>query len=260
MMELNTKPSTSISFVTLNTSINTEESNKFEYTIISKPLENVIDQTDCMDVGVNDGENTVPPLRVKRKAIMDEKTEHKEEVQDKRSKQDFQNPISDAQFNVETSNQFSELDNTTNPHVDDEFPPLQMSQRRERKVTSKKPNNINTNKSKTDNTNHTNTPQSKPMNKLPPIIVFNVENKSLIEALSVVLEKNVFRVQIINANRSHILTSNMMDYKKVLEFLKHRNANSFSYPPKESKPSNYVVKGIDRSYDNEDVKLAILEQ
>lgn len=52
----------------------------------------------------------------------------------------------------------------------------------------------------------------------------------------------------------------MDDYKKVIEVLKRKKANNFSFTPKEMKPINYIVKGIDQSFDDKDVKSSILEQ
>lgn len=243
-----------------NNSVITENSSNIDadFSILA---ENVIGQKDYVTGQAMIIDNITPAERTKRKAGMDD-----DDIQDKRSKQE-EDQIHGTTFNVSTSNSFQELGNTKNQTDDNgvssDYPPLKMSQRREKKVTSKEKNNTNTNKSKavfTNPTNLTNTSKTKSPHKLPSIVVFNIDTKSLIDALAIVLENSVFKVQIVNANRSHILTSSVIDHKKVLEFLKHKNANNFSYTPKESKPFNYIVKGIDLAFDNEDVRIDIMKQ
>lgn len=210
--------------------------------------------------------NLIKPERIKRKSMPgDTDVNH---TQDKRPKPENGNDIS-LQFSVKTSNHFSELDNANhndnenNRMIDDnashEFPPLRMTSRKDRRAASNVKNNTNTNKPTVNITNPTNKPKVKD-SMLPPIVVFNIDNKSLIEALNVLIHEKQYKIKIINSNRTHIFTSCIVDYKKVLEFLKHKNANNFSFTPKESKPINYIVKGIDLTFDNEDVKSSILEQ
>lgn len=253
-----------ISFESPSNSVSTENSNIFDITNNQTLAENVNDRLDYVTGQSMINEQIIPAERPKRKARMDD--ENSEDNQDKRPRQEDVS-IHGTIINVSTSNSFQELEKTikqTNDNDDSpDYPPLQMSQRREKRISSKEKNNTNTNKSKADFTNPnnlTNTLRVKAPHKLPPIVVFNIEAKSLIDALAILLGNNVFKVQIINANRSHILTSSISDHTKVLEFLKHKNANNFSYTPRESKPCNYIVKGIDRSFNNDDIRTAIMEQ
>ncbi|KAJ6647638.1 hypothetical protein Bhyg_02861, partial [Pseudolycoriella hygida] len=189
----------------------------------------------------------------------------------KRSKSGDERNITNI-HGIETYNQFSELDEDNSnitSHMDlnntsSALPPLLFTTNNTKRKTSNvnKDNTTNPSSQSNSNTNPTNPiiNNTKKGKTLPPIVVFNTENKSLIEALNIIISDKQFRIKISNANRTHIFTNNLDDFNKVREFLKHKKANNYSYTPKESKPVNYVVKGIDRSFDNEVVRDAIAAQ
>lgn len=65
---------------------------------------------------------------------------------------------------------------------------------------------------------------------------------------------------MINKNRNHILyTYNINDFQCVKEYLKSKNIFGFTSTPKEIKPINIILKGLDISYTNDEVKQAIID-
>lgn len=174
---------------------------------------------------------------------------------------------------VETSNQYrdlSSLEDTSDCEMD-----YSISGNQNKRNSAKRTHKLNTNVTSTRNAQHmihhnqpsTSTAQTAPQNqgmsaplkikKMPPIAVFNVDNKIFIQNLTTHLKHNNFFLQTITTNKSNIFTHNIADFLSTKSYLETKKINNFSRAPAETKLKNLVLKGVDQSFSNEDVKNAI---
>lgn len=145
-------------------SVNTEKQVNFVDPNLSK---NVIDS--MTDKSAKSVSALNPKDSAKRKAEMADNGVMDPGIEKKPRQENVVNQ--ETVFNLDVSNQFSELeqtmDDTSDEHASPDFPPLQLSQRR--KSASRERINTNTNQNKSVVTNPTNTSKSKATHKLPPI-------------------------------------------------------------------------------------------
>lgn len=93
--------------------------------------------------------------------------------------------------------------------------------------------------------------------KPPPIKVYNIAHKTAIKNITTTLKHDQFSLKAINPNMSNIYTNNLLDYHKVIKLLKDNQINHYTHTPQELKPINILLKGIDTSFNNEDITLEI---
>lgn len=95
--------------------------------------------------------------------------------------------------------------------------------------------------------------------KSPEIIVYNINNKKqTLDRLKVVLGHDRVMFRAINKDKTAIITEINADRKKVLEFLDNNYSRYFTYTPSDEKPRNYLLKYIDSSFDETDIRNDIL--
>lgn len=102
----------------------------------------------------------------------------------------------------------------------------------------------------------TTTAARKPV-KPPPIIAYGLDAKKCITELTSSLGHNKFNLIRMNGNCTKLVTDSVDDHKKTCELLKAGNADHFTFTPKGEKRTSLVLKGLDRSYDENDIKSAI---
>lgn len=96
--------------------------------------------------------------------------------------------------------------------------------------------------------------------KSPEIVVFNIQNKKeTIVHLKNMLGHDRFLLRTINKDKTGILTENNVDRKKILEFLDNNYSRYFTYTPINEKPLNLLIKYIDSSFTEDDVKSDLLK-
>lgn len=91
----------------------------------------------------------------------------------------------------------------------------------------------------------------------PPVVVYNLELKGFSAKLQNKLNHNNYSFKRINKNITHVLLKHLPDYKTTIALLKESNQNFFTYTPKEEKPTNLIIKNLDPSFDEEDIKTAL---
>lgn len=95
--------------------------------------------------------------------------------------------------------------------------------------------------------------------KIPPIVTYNINVKDTIKKLNEAIGKNNFSLKKINNNVTHILTSNINNFIKSMEVIKAEKNSYYTYTPNTLKNTTLLLKGVDSSYDAEDIKQAFEE-
>lgn len=151
---------------------------------------------------------------------------------------------SDELNSIETNNAYETLSDLTEDETDTVMNNWRIQQRKKRRNTATTSGiTAPTNNLKKDNA----------LTKMPAIIAYNIINKSLVEALNIILKNSKYNIKMINKNRSHIYTFNIDDFHKVNEYLKSKEINGFTYTPHEIKPINLIIKGLDNSFSNDEI-------
>lgn len=95
--------------------------------------------------------------------------------------------------------------------------------------------------------------------KSPEIIVFNMGNKKqTLTHLKSLLGHDRVMFRAINKDKTAITTENNVDRKKILDFLNSNYSRYFTYTPSDEKPLNFLIKYIDDSFGEEDIKNDLL--
>lgn len=105
-------------------------------------------------------------------------------------------------------------------------------------------------------TNSNNTPikknNSKKFNQ-KPIIAYGLNRKDFAATAKEKLGHSDFVMKNVNKNCTHIISSSLEDHKLLREHLKNENQKFYFYTPKDEKPINVIIRGIDNSYDENDI-------
>lgn len=95
--------------------------------------------------------------------------------------------------------------------------------------------------------------------KSPEIVVYNIANKKeTLTHLQSLLGHDRVLFRYINKDKTAILTENKEDRSKVLDFLSNNCCRYFTFTPSDEKPLNFLIKYVDESFSEEDVKSDIL--
>lgn len=95
--------------------------------------------------------------------------------------------------------------------------------------------------------------------KSPEIVVYNMVNKKeTLVHLKALLGHDRVLFRFINKDKTAILTENNTDRMKVLDFLNGNSSRYFTFTPSDEKPLNFLIKYIDESFDEDDIKQDIL--
>lgn len=119
---------------------------------------------------------------------------------------------------------------------------------------SQPPTSSNTpNKSANPNTINPQKRTTKP----PAIIAENVQTKALVAELKNKLGHGEFMFQTVNPKKKRIQVNSKESHGKVLEILKEQKIESFSYTPKDERPTTLLLKKVCCTYDKDDVAAAL---
>lgn len=88
--------------------------------------------------------------------------------------------------------------------------------------------------------------------KMPPINVYNLNVKSATEAIKSKMAGS-FTIKNVNKNLTLIYTESVEDHTSCLAVLKELGNHSYTYTPDELKPINLLLRGIHRTYDENEV-------
>lgn len=92
--------------------------------------------------------------------------------------------------------------------------------------------------------------------KIPPIVAYNINAKEVIDKLNTAVGKEHFSLRKINRNVTHIITSTINSFINAMNIIKQGKTNYYTYTPKELKQTTVLMKGVDSSYDEDDIKSA----
>lgn len=86
-----------------------------------------------------------------------------------------------------------------------------------------------------------------------PIIAYGINRKEFVLNAKKLLGHSEFSIKNINKNCTHIITTSLIDHKAIREFLDNEKEKFFFYTPKEDKPINLLIRGLDDTYDENDI-------
>lgn len=89
--------------------------------------------------------------------------------------------------------------------------------------------------------------------KMPAINVYDIDISYLKKIIKTKLNIHNFLIREYNENHSIIRTFNKNDYNAICNILKSTNANFFTYTPKDEKRVTLVLKGLNSTYECEEV-------
>lgn len=85
--------------------------------------------------------------------------------------------------------------------------------------------------------------------KFPPLFVYNIDYKTFRQLFP---ELN-FKLKIVNSNLKKIFVFDLNSYTLVRKKLEENNINFFTYTPKDIKLLNFIIRGLDYSFEEEEV-------
>lgn len=91
----------------------------------------------------------------------------------------------------------------------------------------------------------------------PPVMAYNLDTKKCIDELKITLGHDKFGLVRINKNCTKVVTHSLDDFKKTCNLMQEGKAEHFTFTPKEEQKTGLLLKGVDRSYDETDIKCAL---
>lgn len=119
------------------------------------------------------------------------------------------------------------------------------------KVAKQAANNL---KTKTDNRN-----DSKPAKTAycPPIFLYNVNIKHLVDQLEARTPKILFKIKNVNRNKSKLYIADLNVYTEMMALLREKNINSYSFTPKELRQVSLIIRGLYSGTEADEIKMAL---
>lgn len=122
--------------------------------------------------------------------------------------------------------------------------------------------NKNTNNSNNNNSNQIkatgkNSDNSTGKRFCPPIILYNVNIKALVDQLEARTPKISFKIKNVNRHKSKLFFSDINVYNEMMALLKEKKINSYSFTPKELRQLSFVVRGLYYKTEVEEIKNAL---
>lgn len=93
--------------------------------------------------------------------------------------------------------------------------------------------------------------------KLPPVIAYNIDPKSLRDKLSSKLGHLNFSFKCVNSTVTHIITEDKATFNTAKGLLSEQGVNHFSYTPSDEKSTTILLKRMPSTYDLDDVTEAL---
>lgn len=88
---------------------------------------------------------------------------------------------------------------------------------------------------------------------MPPIFIYNIEVKYFRDFFNGIN----FKAQIINNNLKKFTLFNLNDFQLVRKALESSELHWYTFTPKSIRPISYIIRGLDSSYDEEEVSLEL---
>ncbi|KAI8115943.1 hypothetical protein CVS40_11917 [Lucilia cuprina] len=142
------------------------------------------------------------------------------------------------------NNYWSVLDNDNNCNKDllQKFETYIQEKERPSSSTNVPTNTTAVNKNIINNENKTN--QQNKIKKMPPLNIYDVEPKNLIEFIKDGLNISDFKIKEVNNNKMSLYTSTADDYFRIKAYLEKTKTRFYSFTPKDVKTKSYLLKGL----------------
>lgn len=108
------------------------------------------------------------------------------------------------------------------------------------------------------NANNNNNGETKPK-WCPPIFIYNVNIKALVDSLRETIPKFSFKVKNMNKNKSKIFFSDPSVHSSMMALLREKGIHSYSFTPKELKQPSFILRGLTSSTEIEEIKSELDE-
>lgn len=91
----------------------------------------------------------------------------------------------------------------------------------------------------------------------PPIFLYNVNIKLLVDQLQARTPKINFKVKNVNKNKSKLYISDSSVHTEMMALLKEKKVNSYSFTPKELRQTSLIIRGLYAGTEAKDIKEAM---
>ena len=91
----------------------------------------------------------------------------------------------------------------------------------------------------------------------PPIFLFDVNIKRLVDQLEAKTPKITFKIKNVNKKKSKLYLSDATVHSEMMALLREKNIHSYSYTPKELKQSSFILRGLYHGTDVDEVRSAM---
>lgn len=94
--------------------------------------------------------------------------------------------------------------------------------------------------------------------KIPPINIFDINTKQLIDFVKNGLKINEFQIKEFR-NKKSLFLNNIKDFMRVKAFLEKTETKFFTFTPKDLKIKTYLLKGLDENVDTDEILFELLK-
>lgn len=91
----------------------------------------------------------------------------------------------------------------------------------------------------------------------PPIILYNINIKHLVDQLETREPKVSFKIKNVNKSKSKLFIEDMESYSWMMALLKEKKINSYSFTPKDQRQVSLILRGLYYLSDLTDIKSAL---
>lgn len=91
----------------------------------------------------------------------------------------------------------------------------------------------------------------------PPIFLYNVNIKKLVEQLEAKIPKIIFKIKNVGKYKSKLYFADPVVHQEMMSLLRQEGIQSYSFTPKEFKQESMVLRGLYYGMEADEVKLAL---
>lgn len=100
-------------------------------------------------------------------------------------------------------------------------------------------------------------PEPKKKNWCPPIFLYNVNIKELVDDLRSKIPDSSFKVKNVNRNKSKLYFADVNTHTSMMTILRSKNIKSHSFTPKELRQDSVIIRGLHSNTDVEQIKAEL---
>ena len=78
----------------------------------------------------------------------------------------------------------------------------------------------------------------------PPIFLYNINIKHLVDQLEARIPKIVFKIKNVNRSKSKLYLADVNIHEEMMTILKEKKVNSYSFTPKELRKTSLIIRGL----------------